>query len=192
MNRRLFFAGTLPALLGFAASRTSAEAKPQPEPSRRRVRIEVSFLKPTFRAGDTNAHIIQTVTEEDVAAYAAFLQMYTYQITGGTSTSQAFGPSLRVTPRIDASGRITLDGRVQYEEAASGAVSGQPLPLNSGSQTFLRTVESGEPVTLGSRSGRRSASDSVDGDHPRASPMGLSLSGERKSWPRESRGRNRP
>ncbi len=149
MKRRHFFAAALPALLGGGALKAWAQDKPASKPSPRRVRIEVFLSKPSLKQGDTNALITQVSTDEDVATYASFVQMYTYQVAGGTATSQAFGPRLRVTPRIEADGRITVDAKVEYEVAAAGAAPGQPLPLHSNSITFVRTVESGKQVMLG-------------------------------------------
>ncbi len=149
MKRRHFFAAALPALLGGGALKAWAQDQPASKPSPRRVRIGVFLSKPSLKQGDTNALITQVTTDEDVATYASFIQMYTYQIAGGKTASQAFGPRLRVTPRIEADGRITVDAKVEYEVAAAGAAPGQPLPLHSTSMTFVRTVESGKQVMLG-------------------------------------------
>jgi len=149
MKRRHFFAAALPALLGGGALKTWAQDKPASKPSPRRVRIEVFLSKPSLKQGDTNALIIQVTTDESVATYASFIQMYTYQIAGGEATSQAYGPRLRVTPHIEANGKITIDAKVEYEVAASGAAPGQPLPIHSTSMTIRQTVESGKQVMFG-------------------------------------------
>lgn len=152
MKRRHFFAAALPALLGGGALKAWAQDKPASKPSPRRVRIAVFLSKPSLKQGDTNALIIQVSTDEDVANYASFVQMYTYQITGGEATSQAFGPRLRVTPHIEANGKITVDAKMEYEVAAAGAAPGQPLPIHSTSMTIRQTVESGKQVMLGNLS----------------------------------------
>jgi len=149
MNRRHFFAATLPALLGWTASSASARSKPALKPPRRRIKIEVSLLNSSFKLDNTNAHIVVVVTEEDVATYASFLQMYTFEEKGGTATSQAFGPYLRVTPHVGADGAITVDAKVQFEEATSASAPNRPLPLSSNSLSAVRTVKSGQTVTLG-------------------------------------------
>ena len=137
-------------MLGATALNARADNKPTPKPAPRRIKIEVSLLNSALKLGSTNAHIIVVGTEEDVATYASFLQMYTFEETGDTSQSQAFGPYLRVTPHIEADGKITLDAKVQFEESTSGtALPNQPLPLLSNSLAIKRTVESGHSVTLG-------------------------------------------
>ena len=147
MNRRHFFALSLPALLGGTASAASAQAKP----ALRRVKIEVSLLGSSLKLGSINAHIISVVAEEDAETSAVFLQMYTFKenAAAGTVSSQAFGPALHVTPHLEAGGKITLTGKVQFEEAVSSAAPNEPLPLNSNSLAFTRTVTSGQATTLG-------------------------------------------
>ncbi len=155
INRRRFFAVSLPTLLGRASLHAMADNMPtlKPEsqkPNPRRVKIEVFLLSAALKLGNTNAHIITVVTDEDVPTYASFLQMYTFEEKGDTSKSQAFGPYLRVTPHIEADGKITLDAKVQFEEStAETAPPEQPLSLNSQSLAVKRTVESGHMVTLG-------------------------------------------
>ena len=149
MNRRHFFAVTLPALLGAATPRLFAQAKPVAKPSPRRIKIEVDLLKSALTLGDTNAQSILIVTDEDVEVYANFIQMYTYKIKDDQSTNQAFGPYLRVTPHVEPNGEIALVGKLQFEEAASGAVPGEPLPVRSTSLAFTRMVESGHSMTIG-------------------------------------------
>jgi len=151
MNRRHFFALTLPALLSGPTSAALAQEKPMLRTTPRRVKIEVSLLGPSLKIGSINARIISIVAEEDAEAYVAFLQMYTFKENEAehTVSSQAFGPTLRVTPHLEASGQITLTGKVQFEEAVSGAAPNEPLPLNSNSLAFTRTVLSGQATTLG-------------------------------------------
>lgn len=151
MKRRHFLAAALPALLGWTASGASARSKPAPKPPRRRIKIEVSLLNSSLKLDNTNAHIIVVVTEEDVATYASFLQMYTFEEKGDTSKSQMFGPYLRVTPHVGTDGAITVDAKVQFEEATSASASApnRPLPLSSNSLSAVRTVKSGQTVTLG-------------------------------------------
>lgn len=151
MNRRHFFALTLPALLGGATSAALAQGKPALKTAPRRVKIEVSLLGPSLKLGSINAHIISVVAEEDAEAYASFLQMYTFKENEAAHTvsSQAFGPALSITPHLEADGRITLTGTVQFEEAISDAAPNKPLPLSSNSLAFTRTVTSGQAATLG-------------------------------------------
>ena len=151
MNRRHLLAALLPALLGWAAPGAPAWSKPALKPPRRRIKIEVFLLGSSLKLGNTNARIIVVVTEEDVATYAAFLQMYTFEEKGDTSKSQMFGPYLRVMPHVGADGAITVDAKVQFEEATSVStpVPSQPLPLSSNSLAAVRTVKSGQTVTLG-------------------------------------------
>ena len=151
MNRRHFFAVTLPALLGWAAPGAFAQDKPTAKPAPRRIRIEISLLKSTLNLGETNAHIIVVVTEEDMETYAAFLQMYTFKENEAEHTvaSQAFGPKLSITPHIEADGRIRLNGKVEFEEAVSSAAPSEPLPITTNSLALTRTVTSGQAVTLG-------------------------------------------
>ena len=150
MNRRRFFALSLPALLGGAISAAMAQDKPVPT-ALRRVEIVVSLLEPALDLGRTNARMITIITEEDVETYASFLQMYSFEANAADQTvkSQAFGPYLRVTPHIDAEGRIKIDAKVQYEEAISTARPNQPLPLASTSTAFTIAVESGKAVIIG-------------------------------------------
>lgn len=152
MNRRRFFAVSLPALLGWAAPTALAENKLAHKPAAQRVEITVSLSKPTqnLKAGNIYVQTIILVTEEDVETYTAFLQTYTYKITGVVSSCQEFGPSLRVTPHIETSGEITLDAEIQFKEPASHAPAGKPLPINSNSLTLIRTVKSGEAIMVSS------------------------------------------
>ncbi len=150
MKRRHFFAASVPILLGATALDAMADSKTTPKLAPKRIKIEVSLLNSALKLGNTNARIIVIGTEEDVATYASFLQMYTFEEAGGTSNSQAFGPYLRVTPHIESDGKITLDAKVQFEESTSGtAPPNQPLRLLSNSLAVKRTVESGHSVTLG-------------------------------------------
>ena len=151
MNRRHFFALTLPALLGGSTSAALAQKQPLLRPAPRRIKIEMTLLSPSLTLGSINAHIITVVAEEDVEAYAAFLQMYTFKENEAAKTvsSQAYGPALHVTPHLEASGQITLIGKVQFEEAVSNAAPNEPLPLYSSSLMFTRTVLSGQAAALG-------------------------------------------
>ena len=150
MNRRHFFAATLPALLGSAALPALAQGKLS-RTAPRRVRIEASLLKPTLTLGETNAQIIVVIAQEGVETYAAFLQMYTYKANTAdhTVTSQAYGPKLTVTPHLQANGQITLTGKIEFEEATSAAAPNEPLAISTHSQSFVRTLTSGEAVLLG-------------------------------------------
>lgn len=154
MNRRRFLAASMPALslsslLGWSASGVSAQSKPTSKQAPRRVKIEVTLLAPALNLDHINARTILVITDEDVATYAAFKQMYTYQIKGDKAISQYFGPYLFVTPHIEADGRITVTAKLQYEGAASDAPPNEPLAISSNSMTATRTVESGHSVILG-------------------------------------------
>ncbi len=151
MNRRHFLALTLPALLGGAASAALAQEKPAPT-APRRVKIELSLLGPSLKIGSTTAHVVTVITEENVEAYASFLQMYTFKENEAEHTvnTQAFGPYLRVTPHIEADGRIKIEANFQYEEASLAAEPNKPLPVASTSVTFTHLMESGKPLIVGS------------------------------------------
>ncbi len=150
MNRRRFFALSLPALLGGTATAALAQKPPIPKP--RRIKIEVSLLAPDLTLGKTNARILTVETDEGVETFASFLRMYTFKANAADQTvaSQAYGPSLRVTPKIEPDGRIALTGGWQFEEAVSPvAAPNQPLPTTSTSAKLTHTVESGKALALG-------------------------------------------
>ncbi len=149
MKRRHFFAAALLLFFGSAALRANAQATPAPK--LRRIRIEVSLLKPGLTLGETNAQMIVLSTEEGIETNAAFLQMYTFRENkaGGTVASQAYGPKLNVTAQVQADGRIRLTGKIEFEEATAAAPPNQPLPISSTSLALERTVTSGQAVTLG-------------------------------------------
>ena len=150
MNRRRFFALSLPALLGGAA--TAALAQKQPTPKPRRVKVEVSLLAPNLTLGKTNARILTLETDEGVETFASFLRMYTFKANAADQTvdSQAYGPYLRVTPKIEPDGRITLAGELRYEEAISPvAALNRPLPVATTTAKFVRLVESGKALVMG-------------------------------------------
>lgn len=147
MNRRRFLAAALSVFGGGAALRASAQEASTPK----RLRIEVSLLKPSLTLGETNAQIIVLVTEEGVETHASFLHMYTFRENKADNTvsSQAFGPKLNVTAQVQADGRIHLTGRIEFEEATATAAPNAPLPVSSTSLPLARTVKSGQAVTLG-------------------------------------------
>ena len=149
MNRRHLLFTALPALITSAALRASAQDAPAPKP--KRVRIEVSLLKPSLTLGETNAQIIVLVTEEGVETNASFLHMYTFRENkaDGTVSSQAFGPKLNVTAQVQADGRIRLTGRIEFEEAIATAAPNAPLPVSTTSLPLNQTVASGQAVMLG-------------------------------------------
>lgn len=110
MNRRRFFALSLPALLGGAASAVSAQDRPASKPSARRVRMEISHAK----TGDSSPQTIVVATDADVETYVAFLQAPASGGKGDALASQAAGPYLRVTPHIEADGKITVSADAQF------------------------------------------------------------------------------
>ena len=149
MNRRRLLTAVLPFFFGSAALRASAQETPTLKP--RRIRIEVSLLKPGLALGETNAQIIVLSTEEGVATDAVFLHMYTFRENkaDGTVSSQAYGPKLNVTAQVQDDGRIRLSGKIEFEEATATAPPDQPLPVSTTSLPLNRTVASGQTVTLG-------------------------------------------
>ncbi len=149
MKRRRFFAAALPFFFGSAALRAAAQNTPALRP--RRIRIEVSLLKPDLTLGETNAQIIVLSTEEGIATDAMFLRMYTFRENKADNTvsSQAYGPKLTVTATVEADGRIRLNGKIEFEEATATAPPNAPLPVVSNSLLLNRSVASGQTVTLG-------------------------------------------
>ncbi len=152
LNRRHFFAASLPALLGWTVPTASAQEKPAPKPVTRRVKIQISFHKPSSSPGDSDDRTILLVTNEDVETYAAFTQMHPYRVdqAGGNTytTEQDFGPWVRVRPRIGARGKITVDVKVEYANATSVAVTDVPFSVHSHTVTRTMTVENGQAVFL--------------------------------------------
>lgn len=131
----------------------SAQNNPAPKPLPRRVNIQVSLLKPSLDFGDTAASTILVVTDEDVETYVAFKQVntlkgYDPQTKRDIPIPQAIGPSLRVTPRIEANGQITLYTEVQFEEATPGAAPGMASGTTVRGVKVRQTVESGQAVML--------------------------------------------
>jgi len=159
MNRRRFCSASLPMLLGWAAPSALAQDSPTPRSLPRRVKIEVSHTKFSSKTGDTNAQTLTVVTNEGVEAYASFVQTdpyRAYQAGGDTYTtiSQTFGPSLRVTPHIGASGDITLNAEIQFDYASGpGAAPDMAVPITSNSLTVWQAVKSGHAVTLSGMAG---------------------------------------
>ena len=149
MNRRRFLAAALPVVAGAAALRASAQETPTLQP--RRIRIEVSLLKPSLTLGETNAQMIILTTEEGIETNASFLRMYTFKENKADNTvsSQAYGPKLNVTAQVQTDGRIQLSGKIEFEEATAAAAPDAPLPVSSTSLALERTVTSGQAVTLG-------------------------------------------
>lgn len=155
MNRRHFLAAVLPAVLGGTALNARAEDKPEPTASPHRIKSEVSRLKPSAKFGDTPASTIVVVANEHVETYAAFMQVntlegYDPQTNRPIPVLQAIGSSLRVTPRVEVDGKITLDTTVQFEEATPGAapVSTGAVLTTTNSVTTRRTVGSGQAIML--------------------------------------------
>ena len=148
MNRRRFFAAALPVLLGSSALPALAQNQTKPK----RIRIEVSLLKPGLAPGETNAQIVVLTTQEGVETDADFLQMYTFKQNKSDDTvaSQAFGPKLNVTANVEPGGRIRLSGKIEFETASAlTAPAGEPLPIAATSLVLNRTVAGGQAVTLG-------------------------------------------
>lgn len=124
MNRRHFFALSLPVLLGGAAS---AQGKPTSNSTAPRVRLDISHAK----TGDSSPQTIVVATDADVETYVAFLQVPASGGRGSTSTPYATGSYLRVTPHIEADGKITVSAEAQFGE-------------NDIKMTFTARVESGK------------------------------------------------
>lgn len=151
LSRRRFLSAALPAVFGSAALRASAQSAPAPKAKPKRIRIEVSLLRPGTALGQTNAQMVMLSTEEGVETETAFLQMYTFRANKADNTvsSQTFGPKLTLTAHVEANGQIRLSGTAAFEEVTAGAAPNEPLPLSTASLSFLRTVVSGQTVTLG-------------------------------------------
>lgn len=123
MDRRHFFALSLPALLGAV----SAQDRPASKPAVRRVRMEISYAK----TGDSSSETIVVATDADVETFVAFLQASASGGKGDASASQAAGPYLRVTPHIDGDGKIMVSAEAQFGQ-------------NDAKMTFTARVESGK------------------------------------------------
>lgn len=152
MNRRRFFGAALPLFFGSAALRASAQGTPAPKAKPRRIRIEVSLLKPDLALDGTYAQRIVLDTEEGVETSAMFLRMYSFHESkaGGPLAYQEYGPKLAVTAHLEADGRIHLTGRLEFTETpAATATPNAPLAITSTALALARTVTNGQSVTLG-------------------------------------------
>ena len=161
MNRRNFLTAALPAVmgtvaLGARASTTGATAPP------RRIKIEVSHLKPSQGFGDLATNTVVVVAVEGVETYAAFTRFnnlagYDSKTNRAIPVAQPIGPSyLRVTPRVEPDGKITVVANVQFEEPAISSAPSSDAAVSIAVMKLdgcKHTLESGQSVMLDSLPG---------------------------------------